>query len=81
MVAILFTFYLAVGLGAGKSWRYRRVKMKCLSLARIILVQVKLIVSVHMYLDCKINDFIWEMSIRTISTKVEDVSHKKPVVR
>ena len=23
-----------------------------------------------------INDFIWEMSIRTISTKVEDVSHK-----
>ena len=23
-----------------------------------------------------INDFIWEMSIRTINTKVEDVSHK-----
>ena len=23
-----------------------------------------------------INDFIWEMSIRTISTKVEGVSHK-----
>ena len=23
-----------------------------------------------------INNFIWEMSIRTISTKVEDVSHK-----
>ena len=23
-----------------------------------------------------INDFIWEMSIRTRSTKVEDVSHK-----
>ena len=23
-----------------------------------------------------INDFIWEKSIRTISTKVEDVSHK-----